>query len=120
MRELGTLMGWVVALGLCAIAIVCFIAPAAAVRAYGLPLASHGDRWLVTAAGARDLAIGLLVVAALVKRERAGLRRLLLLATVVPIADAAIVASHVGLANPVPLAMHAGGAGFMLAAVKLL
>ncbi len=118
--RVGTLMGWVVAVGLCALGVACFVAPALAVRGYGLPLVSAADRWLVTAAGARDLAIGLFLLGALVRRERASLRRMLLLGAVVPIADAVLVATHAGLGNPAPLALHVSGAAFMLAAVKLL
>ena len=118
--RVGTLMGYVVAAGLCAIGAACFVAPAAAVRAYGLPLAGDADRWLVSAAGARDLALGLFLLGASLRRERAALRLMLLCGAIVPIADATIVATHAGLGNPPPLALHVGGALFMLAAVKLL
>jgi Domain of unknown function (DUF4267) len=118
--HVGKLMAGLVSAGITFVGARFLVAPYAAARDYGLPLASDDDRWLTAVKGVRDVTSGLLLAGALSLPDRAPARRLLAIASLIPIGDGAIVASRYGVRRPGILAMHWGTAAFMLAAVALL
>jgi hypothetical protein len=118
--RIGNIMAGIVAAGIVVIGARFLVAPRRAARDYGVPLASDADRWLTAVKGVRDVTSGLLLASAMTLPGRAATRRALSLATLIPIADGAIVASRWGARRPGVLAMHWGTAAFMLAGAALL
>lgn len=118
--HIGNLMAGLVSAGIIVVGARFLLAPRAAARDYGVPLASDEDRWLTAVKGVRDVTSGLLLAGALSLPDRAPARRVLGIASLIPIGDGAIVASRWGARRPGVLAMHFGTAAFMLAAVAML
>jgi hypothetical protein len=118
--QIGKVIAGMVSAGITVVGARFLLTPYAAARDYGVALASDDDRWLSSVKGVRDIASGLLVAGALALPDRASGRRALAIATLIPIADGAIVASRHGLRRPGHLAIHWGTAALMLAAVALL
>jgi hypothetical protein len=119
-NQIGKLMAGLVSAGIIVIGGRFLVAPRAAARAYGVPLASNADRWLTAVKGVRDVTSGLLLAGALSLPDRAPARRFLAVASLIPIGDGTIVASRYGVRRPGLVAMHWGSAAFMLATMAML
>jgi hypothetical protein len=113
-------MSAVIAAGITFIGARFLLAPRAASRSYGIPLASDRDRWLTAVKGVRDVTSGLLLAGALLSGVSAATRRLLAIETLIPLGDGAIVFSRFRWRRPGLLAMHWGTAAFAMLAAGLL
>jgi hypothetical protein len=118
--RIGNIMAGMVAAGIIVVGARFLFDPRGAARSYGVPLDSDGDRWLTAVKGVRDVTSGLLLAAAMSLPGRAAARRMLSVATIIPVADGAIVAARYGARRPGILAMHWGTAAFMAAGAALL
>lgn len=101
-----------VAVGIIFIGVRFLFAPDIAARAFGIPLADPQDMAFLFVKGIRDIVSGLLFLALLWSGDRRLTGALLLIATLIPIADGAIVLWFTGW-KPV-LAIHWGTALYML------
>jgi hypothetical protein len=93
--------------------------PEASAAGFGVPASARGDAGAYLATkGVRDTASGLFILTLLAVRQWYALGWLLLVATIIPLGDAAIVLSHHG---PIGLAygMH-GGAALTLVVIAVL
>src|SRR5262249_36100 len=117
---IGNIMAGMVAAGIIVVGARFLFDPRGAARAYGMPLDSDGDRWLTAGKGVRAMTAGLLVAGAMALPGRSATGRILSVATIIPVADGAIIASRYGTRRPGILAMHWGTAAFMLAGAALL
>lgn len=96
------------------------IAPPAGAAGYGLPVdPGQGDGFLL-AKGLRDIASGLFVFTLVATASRRVVGLFMMVATVIPIGDAVIVATHAGLQQPLPLSIHGATAAFMAVLATLL
>src|SRR5690349_14629370 len=112
--RIGTVMAGLVAASITVIGARFLLAPRTAALGYGIPLATNRDRWLTAVKGARDITSGLLLASVLLSAPRAIARRVLGIATLIPLSDGGIIASRYGLRRPGLLAIHWGTAAFML------
>ncbi|WP_441291655.1 DUF4267 domain-containing protein [Sorangium sp. KYC3313] len=99
-------------LTLCFIGARFLVVPGAAAAAFGVPLA--GLAAYAVAKGARDLSVGALLIAFTLLGERRAAALALLLGSVIPVVDGAIVLAWRG-AHPGYLAIHWGTAVFCVA-----
>ena len=102
----------VVAVGIIFIGVRFLFAPDVAARAFGVPLADPLDVAFLFVKGVRDIVSGLFFLALLWSSNRRMIGSLLLIATLIPISDGAIVLSSVGWRPE--LAIHWGTALYML------
>ncbi|XXT21034.1 DUF4267 domain-containing protein [Sorangium sp. So ce429] len=99
-------------LTLCFIGARFLVVPGTAAAAFGVPLA--GVAAYAVAKGARDLSVGALLIAFTLLGERRAAALALLLGSVIPVVDGAIVLAWRG-AHPGYLAIHWGTAVFCIA-----
>jgi hypothetical protein len=99
-------------LTLCFIGARFLVVPGTAAAAFGVPLA--GIAAYAVGKGARDLSVGALLIAFTLLGERRAAALALLLGSVIPVVDGAIVLAWRG-AHPGYLAMHWGTAVFCIA-----
>jgi hypothetical protein len=99
-------------LTLCFIGARFLVVPGTAAAAFGVPLA--GLAAYAVAKGARDLSVGVLLIAFALLGERRAAALALLLGSVIPVVDGAIVLAWRG-AHPGYLAIHWGTAVFCIA-----
>jgi hypothetical protein len=104
-----TLLGTgILGAGLTGLGLVCFIAPAVAADAFGLPMTALDTRAWVYVCGARDLCIGIMFTALLLSPpSRPALRIVAPVLTALPIADALITYGNSG--NVAGAAAHVAG-----------
>jgi Domain of unknown function (DUF4267) len=88
------------------------LAPEIAARGFGIPLEARQDVAFLLVKGVRDVVSGMLFLALVWIGDRRLIGTLLLIATLIPVSDGAIVLSSVGW-KPV-LAIHWGTALYML------
>lgn len=117
MITIGFVLAGILAAAIIAIGARFLVAPAVAATGYGVP--AEGSGAYLSAKGVRDIASGLLVTVAMMHGDAHLLGALVLAATVIPVADAAIVLRHGG-ARSIAYGVHGGTAAVMLAAVALL
>lgn len=101
-----------VAVGIILIGVRFLFAPDTAARGFGIPLSDPRNVAFLFAKGVRDIVSGLVFLGLLWNGERRIIGVLLLIATLIPVSDGAIVLSFVGW-SPV-LAIHWGTALYML------
>jgi hypothetical protein len=95
------------------------LAPEASATGFGVPASATGDAGpYLSTKGIRDMASGLFIVALLAARQPYALGWLLLVATVIPLGDMAIVLSHHG-SPAIAYGMH-GGAVLVLVVTGVL
>jgi hypothetical protein len=117
---MGNLLSAAAIAGLFGIGVGALFAPEALAENYGLPIVA-GDtsgRGLIRALGARDATLGAVALAFALKGDRAAVRTVLGISTIVAIADFTIVATTRGFSVPSSLAIHGSGiVGLLLAGV---
>ena len=118
MITIGFVLAGILAAAIIAIGARFLVAPAVAAAGYGVPDGAPGGAYL-SAKGVRDIASGLLVTVAMMHGDAHLLGALVLAATVIPVADAAIVLRHGG-ARSIAYGVHGGTAAVMLATAALL
>jgi len=117
---IGSLLSAITAVGLIAFGSVGAAAPGPLGKAYGIEPDGAGATAYVRALGARDVASGGALLSALAARSRPALRGTILSLTVIALGDFTIVATLRGRAAAKNLAVHATGAGLMLAIWAIL
>lgn len=96
------------------------VAPRALSETYGLPVDDATGIAYVRALGARDAILGLLIVAFLIREERAALGATIALSSLVGATDFVVVAGRRGTAAPTSLGIHASGTFGLLAVAALV
>jgi hypothetical protein len=96
-NAIGYWLSGVIALGIVLIGVRFFLAPHAAAAAFGVPVRpdAHWEAYLSVKA-IRDIASGLLIAILILNRSARLLGWFMLIATIIPLADAAIVLRHGG------------------------
>jgi hypothetical protein len=120
MTSIGFYLSGVVAAAIIFIGSRFLLAPSTAAAAYGVPVgAGLHSRAYLSAKGIRDIASGLFAAMLLADVSAHVLGRFMLIATLIPIADAAIVLRQGG-SRIVPFGVHGGTAVAMLIISGLL
>jgi hypothetical protein len=101
----------VLALGILLVGLLAAVAPLTGSVMFGLPVNAVETIPWVRIAGMRDIALGLILTAMLILKERRTVGILILLAVVIPVSDGIIVFSATGLSYHIII--HSGGAIFM-------
>jgi hypothetical protein len=102
------------------IGIGALLAPGLSSEQYGLPVTDRAALALVRAVGARDLALGIIILLLLAGRNRGALELVLGVSILAALGDAAAVSAGRGDAGPRQLGVHAGGAAALLVAWSLV
>lgn len=103
-----------------AIGIGALIAPGISSAQYGLPATDRTALAFVRAIGARDLVLGVIVLALLATKNRGALELVLSVSTLAAAGDALAVASGRSDAGPQQFSVHVGGAAALLLAWQLV
>jgi hypothetical protein len=113
-NTIGYWLSGVIALGIVLIGVRFFLAPHAAAAAFGVPVRpdAHWEAFLSVKA-IRDIASGLLLAIIILNRSAHLLGWFMLIATIIPLTDAAIVLRHGG-TKTTALGIHGVTAGAMI------
>jgi hypothetical protein len=117
---IGSFLSALVALGFLALGAGAAVRPRALAAGYGVPADDGPQLAYVRAVGARDAALGLLVLSFLATRSRAPLRAVLGVSALVAASDFALVYGARGKAASPNLAIHGGGFAGLVAAWQLM
>ena len=120
MTGIGFYLSGLIAVGIIFIGCRFLLAPATAAAGYGVPAGDEPrSRAYLSAKGIRDIASGLFVVMLVAYGSAHALGWLMLIATLIPIADAVIVLHHGG-SRIIAFGVHGGTAVAMLIISGLL
>jgi|SRR5215831_17744853 len=120
MTSIGFYLSGVIAVGIIFIGCRFLLAPSTAAAAYGVPAGAEPHaRAYLSAKGIRDIASGLFVAILMASGSAHALGWFMLVATLIPIADAVIVSHHGG-SGAVAFGVHGGTAVAMLIISGLL
>jgi hypothetical protein len=120
MTSIGFYMSGVIAAGIIFIGCRFLLAPSTAAAAYGVPAGADPHSWAyLSAKGIRDIASGLFTAMLIAYGSAHVLGWFMLIATLIPIADAVIVL-HEGGRRTLALSVHGGTAVAMLIISGLL
>ena len=120
MTNIGFYLSGVIAAGIICIGFRFLLAPSTAAAAYGVPAgAEPHSRAYLSAKGIRDIASGLFIVVLIAYGSAHALGWFMLVATLIPIADAVIVL-HQGGSRTIAFGVHGGTAVVMLVISGLL
>jgi hypothetical protein len=118
--KLGSLLAGTTAVGLVVLGAVGVVAPRPLGKAYGIEPHGPGQTAYIRALGARDIAAGGALLAALGSRSHPALRGTILSLTIVALGDFTIVATLRGRTAARNLTIHASGAALMVAIWAIL
>jgi Domain of unknown function (DUF4267) len=107
------------AAGLAMVGAAFLIVPRYAARYFGVPPGGEASLAFASAAGARDIFTGLILLPFLVSGQRRAVAWIVLFAALIPICDGTIVLKFSGV-KPLFLAMHWGSALFLILLAALL
>ena len=117
---LGSIVGALGGFAFFALGIGALTAPGISSAQYGLPTTDRTALAFVRAVGARDLALGIIVLLLLASRNRSALEIVLGISTLAAAGDALAVSGARKDAGPGQLGVHVGGAAALLLAWQLV